>query len=76
MVSEVYLRSQIAATLDGLAAAVQHGPALAGSEEAVYYYAGYVAALQAAALSFNLKSGVTIPGALDIPYVEGRLALR
>lgn len=58
MQSEVYLRSQIAANLAGLALAVQHGPALAGNEASDVYYAGYLAALSAAAVSFGLPSTI------------------
>ena len=71
MKSEVFLQSQLAQMIDGLAAFVQHGPALAGNEAANFYYAGYLAALQAVAKS----CGIAVSAGQPLPKMTGLLAL-
>lgn len=63
--SEVFLRSQIENTLNGLMAAVEHLPAIAGTTEAACYQAGYLTALRAVAQSFNCE--LRLPRMVEVP---------
>lgn len=54
MKSEVYLRSQLREILDGIATTANYLPALASSDDADLFHAGFLAALNAVAVSLSI----------------------
>lgn len=54
MKSEVYLRSQLREILDGIATTANYLPVVASSDDADLFHAGFLAALNAVAVSLSI----------------------
>ena len=54
MKSEVYLRSQLREILDGIATTANYLPMVASSDDADLFHAGFLAALNAVAVSLSI----------------------
>ena len=59
MKSDVYLRSQLQDIILGLATTANWLPAVASSDEAEFFHAGFLAALNAVAVSLSMEIKIT-----------------